>query len=294
LLNDAVRRILVMEKVFVKNSTGVLKKVLLCPPDNIKFQPINVITKGWLDKGQQVNREACLREHAELVQAYKENGVEVVLMEPTEGLTNQTFARDFGACVAEGYILGNFREGIRKGETLEYDKKLKELGIPCVAKCEKGLFEGGDFWFLDDYTLAIGVIARTDMEGIEELQTQLGKLGYSIIPVKCHSDNLHLDMCFNIAAEKIAVVCKEALPDYFIKMLEKREYTLIDVPQEGVFKHYCNIQALGNGKVLSFTNNKIVNEKLKALGLEVITIDLVEILKNGGGPHCMTFPLIRN
>lgn len=283
-----------MENVFVKNSTGVLKKVLLCPPNNIKFQPINVISQSWLDKGYQVDKEACLREHAEFVQAYKENGVEVVLMDPTEGLTNQVFARDFGACLAEGYILGNFRETIRKEETIAYDKKLKELGIPCVAKCKKGLFEGGDFWFLDDYTLAIGVVARTDIEGIEELRPQLRNLGYSIIPVNCPEDNLHLDMCFNIAAERVAVVCKEVLPDYFIKMLEKRKFTLIEVPQEGVFKHYCNIQALGNGKVLSFTNNKIVNQKLKALGLEVITVDLIEILKNGGGPHCMTFPLIRS
>lgn len=282
-----------MDNTYVKNSTGILKKVLLCPPKNIKFQPINVISQSWLNKGHQVDKEACLREHAEFVQAYRENGVEVVVMNPADGLTNQVFARDFGACIAEGYILGNFREDIRKGETLEYDKKLKELGIPCVTKCEKGLFEGGDFWFLDDYTLAIGVVARTNIEGIEELRPQLANLGYSIIPVNCPADNLHLDMCFNIAAERVAVVCKDVLPDYFIRMLEKRKFTLIDVPPEGVFKHYCNIQALGNGKVLSFTNNRIVNEKLKALGLEVITVDLVEILKNGGGPHCMTFPLIR-
>ncbi|WP_206537514.1 arginine deiminase family protein [Listeria aquatica] len=32
---------------------------------------------------------------------------------------------------------------------------------------------------------------------------------------------------------------------------------------------------------------------MKELGLEVIEINLEEILKGGGGPHCMTFPLER-
>lgn len=96
-----------------------------------------------------------------------------------------------------------------------------------------------------------------------------------------------------MSAKKIAVVCKEALPKWFIRMLEKRGFTLINVPQEGVFKHHCNLQNIGNNKVISFKNNVEVNRQMKELGLEVIEINLEEILKGGGGPHCMTFPLER-
>ena len=32
----------------------------------------------------------------------------------------------------------------------------------------------------------------------------------------------------------------------------------------------------------------------KALGLDVVEVDLCQILKAGGGPHCMTFPLKRD
>ena len=32
---------------------------------------------------------------------------------------------------------------------------------------------------------------------------------------------------------------------------------------------------------------------MKALGFELVEVDLVELLKAGGGPHCMTFPIIR-
>jgi N-dimethylarginine dimethylaminohydrolase len=170
---------------------------------------------------------------------------------------------------------------------------MKKLGIPCVARCTAGAFEGGDFWMLDAYTIAHGIIARTDRSGFENVRDQVAELGYTMIGVPCHRQNLHLDMCFNIVADHVAVVCREALPHAFLAMLEKRKFTLVETNQEGVFRHYCNLQCLGNGKVLSFRNNKAVNAQLKALGLQVVELDLSEILKGGGGPHCMTFPLER-
>ena len=33
---------------------------------------------------------------------------------------------------------------------------------------------------------------------------------------------------------------------------------------------------------------------MRALGLETIELDITEILKGGGGLHCMTFPLERH
>ncbi len=282
-----------MSKTYVKDSTSVLKKVLLCPPTYFEFEPINVITEDWLEKGEKANKEACMREHAEFAQAYRENGVEVVMMDPNPNCTYEVFARDFGACVAEGYIMGAFREPCRKPETAEYEAKMKELGVPVVARCTAGAFEGGDFWFLDEYTLAHGVIARTDWDGFENVRRQAHEHGYEMIGVPALRQNLHLDMCFNIVAEKTAVVCKEALPYNFLKMLEKRKFDLIDVPQEGVYRHYCNLQCLGDGRVLTFYNNKKVNEAMSARGIKPICVDLVEILKGGGGPHCMTFPLER-
>jgi len=61
-----------------------------------------------------------------------------------------------------------------------------------------------------------------------------------------------------------------------------------------VVKHHFNIQRLGNVCVLTFAGNTRVNERLKALGLEMITPGIAQILKGGGGPHCTTFPLLRD
>lgn len=282
-----------MKKIWNHSAITPLKKVLLCPPTYHHFEPINVITESWLEKGQVANHQAIMKEHAGLVKAYEDNGVEVVLLEPQPECPYMVYARDFGAAIAEGVVIGKFRHPVRQVEATYYEEKLKELGVPIVARTTAGGFEGGDFWFLDPYTIVHGVIERTDWDGFRNVQYQLEDLGYTMVGIPCEKENLHLDMCFNIVGDKIAVVCKEALPKFFIRMLEKRGFTLINVSQEGVFKHYCNLQNIGNNKVISFTNNKEVNQQMRDLGLTVIEVELAEILKGGGGPHCMTFPLER-
>lgn len=280
--------------MFVKNSTGVLKKVMVCAPQFLQLQPINEISKDWIEKGEtDSNREAALREHAEFVQAYRDNGVEVVEVEPNADEPLMVFARDFGGCVAEGVIMGRFREPCRRKESELYEAELKKQGVPVIARVSAGNFEGGDFWFLDDYTLAIGVVDRTNWQAIENIREQMAKFGYHVIGVECPPENLHLDMCFNIVADRVCLAATEQLPYTFVRMLKKRGFEIIDVPSELVFRHGCNVQALGEGKVMCVKNNTSVNDKMKALGLELVEVDLVELLKAGGGPHCMTFPLIR-
>lgn len=282
-----------MSEVFVKNAVNELKKVLVCSPEYYVFNGINEITKSWMEKGETEHNDQMKQEWDGLIKAYEENGVEVVKMTPDPAMEVQTFARDFGACVAEGAIIGKFRHPVRRVETAAYEAKLKELKVPVIARCNAGCFEGGDFWMIDEYTLAFGMVDRTDKAGVDNLREQLAKFGYTVVGVPCPPENLHLDMCFNIVAEKVCLAATGELPYEFIKMLNKRGFQIIDIPSELVFRHGCNVQALGHGRVMAIKNNKSVNDKMKTLGLDVIEVDLNQILKAGGGPHCMTFPLKR-
>ena len=282
-----------MSEIFVSNATNVLKKVLVCSPKYYVFNGINEITKSWMEKGETEQNDLMVKEWNELIKVYKDNGVEVFEMEPDKSMQVQTFARDFGACVKEGAIIGKFRHPARQVETVAYEAKLKELGVPVIARCNAGCFEGGDFWMIDEHTLAFGMVDRTDEAGVANLRDQLSKFGYTVVGVPCPPANLHLDMVFNIVAEKICIAATRELPYNFIQMLKRRDFTIIDVPSELVFKHGCNVQALGNNKVLAIKNNKSVNDKMREVGVDVIEVDLCQILKAGGGPHCMTFPIQR-
>jgi N-dimethylarginine dimethylaminohydrolase len=280
-----------MEKIFVKNSSGVLKKVLMCRPTFLKAVPINEIARKWKDTS--LNVEKMEKEHRELIKAFKDNGVEVVMVDADPRRGNSVFSRDFGGCIREGYILGRFKESVRFLEREVYEEKMKELNIPKVVECKTGLFEGGDFTFLDDNTLAIGVVERTNEEGIEEIRKALSKYGYRVISVHCDKKYLHLDLCFNLVDENLAVAYREGLPDDFLKILDEKGIETIDILEKCVFNHGCNLQALGDRRVISLKSNSYVNGELRKRGFKVIEVDISEILKAGGGPHCMTFPLSR-
>lgn len=276
--------------MYVKNGTGVLKKVLLSRPSYLKAEPINEIAKKWdLD----LDIEKMEKEHQMLVKAYEENGVEVVYLDADPERPNSVFSRDFGGCVKEGYILGNFKEHIRDKEHIDYEKKMEELGIPAIVKCKKGLFEGGDFAFLNENTIALGLVARTNQEGYKEIKEGLAKYGYEVIPVPCKEAYLHLDMLFNLVDDHLAVAYKKGLPKEFVQKLDELGIEIIEVEEASIFLHGCNLQALGDKRVLSLKQNTYVNEELRKRGMKVIELDITEILKAGGGPHCMTFPLER-
>ena len=281
------------ENIFVSNATNVLKEVVVCSPKFYVFNAINEITKSWMEKGETEQNERMVAEWQTLVDAYKANEVIVHEVDAYKELEVQTFARDFGAMVKEGAIIGKFRHPARQKETEVDEEKLKELGVPIIARVNAGCFEGGDFWMIDEHTLAFGLVDRTDQAGVDNLREQLAKYGYTVVGVPVPPANLHLDMVFNIVAEKICIAATEQLPYNFIQMLKRRNFKIIDVPSELVFKHGCNVQALGNGKVLGIENNKSVNEAMEAEGLKVIKLPLEQILKAGGGPHCMTYPVRR-
>ena len=277
--------------MFVRNGTGVLKKVMVSRPSYLKPAPINEIAKKWKDTIMDV--ELMEREHKLFTDAYRSEGVEVVYLDADPERPNSVFARDFGGCVKEGYILGNFKLDMRYKEHADYEKRMEELGIPCIARVEHGLFEGGDFMFINETTIAIGMADRSNAKGVEEIRKQLEPLGYRIIPVPLNPAYLHLDMCFNLVDENLAVAYAKGLPEEFRKNLKELDIELVEVEEEAIFLHGCNLQALGDHRVLSLARNTIVNRQLRDRGMRVIELPITEILKAGGGPHCMTFPLIR-
>lgn len=278
-------------RMFVKNSSATMHKVLMSSPTYLQAVPINEIAKKWSDTC--LDQDKMEKEYLEMVAAYVKNGVIVEQLEACENRPNAVFSRDFGGCIREGYILGRFKEPIRYKERIAYEDKMAELGIPKVAEVKEGFFEGGDFTFITDDLLAIGLIARSNRKGIEEIQEAIGPLGYKVIGVPCHKKYLHLDLCFNLVAEDLAVVFKEGLPDDFLALLKEKQIETIEVNEESVFKHGCNLQSIGNQRVISLKQNSAVNEALDKRGIKVTEVDITEILKAGGGPHCMTFPLSR-
>lgn len=276
--------------MFVKNSTGKLKQILMSYPQYLSIEPINVISKHFKD--HQLDKKKIDEEFNLLVQTYQNLGIEVFFLPPSETYPDSVFARDFGACLKDGYILGRFKHEYRKNERKAYEKKMQDLNIPQLFKVHEGYFEGGDFFFLDDKTIVIGLLERTNQIGYQEIKEHF-KNQYEVLFVEANPEFLHLDMCFNLIDDHLALICKEAFDISFLQELQKRKIELIEISKEDIFQHGLNVQALGDKKVLALKKNHDINLQIKQKGYEVIELDITEILKCGGGIHCMTFPLKR-
>ena len=279
------------DQVFVKNGTGRLKRVLMSPPSYLEARPINEIANQYV--GIPFDKKKMAAEYASLKKIYRGEGIQIEELPADPERPNCVFARDFGGCIREGYILGRYAIAIRKKETGDYKAKLEELGVPLVCQVQEGHFEGGDFIFLDEHTLAVGMVARTDRKGIEEIRDAVTPLGYEVIAVPADSRYLHVDLLFNLIDDHLALAYRPGLPEEFLREVEKRDIEMIDVPDTYIMHLGSNVQAIGDKKVVALASNHAVNRLMEKHGMTVLEADITEICKSGGGPHCMTFPLSR-
>lgn len=277
--------------MFVKNGAEKLTKVLMSAPSFLEARPINKIASRYV--GIPFDKAIMKREYEELQSVYRRQGIDIEELSADTERPNSVFARDFGACIKEGYILGRYAVPIREKETVDYSQKMKDLGIPLICQVREGHFEGGDFIFLDEHTLAIGMVARSDAMGIEEIRMAVEPLGYRVIPVPADPVYLHVDLLFNLVDEHLALVYQPALPAEFLQEVRRRDIEMIDVPADYVMKLGSNVQALGDRTVVALASNHPVNRLMEKRGMTVIEVNISEICKSGGGPHCMTFPLCR-
>jgi len=279
--------------MFVSNEYGKIKKVLFSKPLYFRILPINETTKRILDSGNLPDVKEAIQEHQTFVDVFRNAGAEVILFEPDERYPYQVFTRDIGVSTPKGIVLGRYKIPERQGEEIIAENVLLEHGIPIFRHLTRGTIEGGDFMYLDQNTLAIGYGGRSSREGVGALEEIAGLLDLEIIPVPFHADFVHLDMVGNIIGEKVAVVCREVLPHFFVEILKERRFEFIEISVKDVSFLAGNVVALDQKTIISDKDNTRVNQQLKALGFEVIQLKLTELLKAGGGPHCMTFPIER-
>lgn len=276
-----------------RNEYGPLKRIMVCPPDHLNISsPINVIAARHND-GQGIDVAGTREEHDLFVRCLEENGIEVLKPQTYERFSYQINVRDLGVASPKGIIWGRLLRPERWGEHRPAENLLEKMGLPVFHKMDRGLFEGGDFMFLDEKTAAVGLGARTDKLGFRVLETLLYDADLELIPVNFPEEFLHLDMICNVIADRVALIYPEAVPVAFLRRLRQKKFALIEVSQEEVFQHSCNLLNLGREKIISHPGAARVNELLTSLGLEIEALPLQEVLKSGGGPRCMSLPLQR-
>jgi N-dimethylarginine dimethylaminohydrolase len=273
---------------------GLLHDVLLCPPDNFRWRETSVISKATLASGRSYEPETAAAQHAEMVDAYRQAGVEVHFLEADEHLPYQVFARDSSVATPEGAVVTQPAQWWRRGEYAPVIRFYQGSDIPIRGMITAGTLEGGDVIIVEPGKLLIGNgEERTQQQAARQLGGWFERLGWEvrIEPIPGHF--VHIDVLVSILAPKLAAVCTEAASGGLVAWLRDAGFEILDVSLADAFGLGVNAISLGSDRVISTRRSEGLNEQLRAHGLTVLDPDLEMFTLGGGGAHCLAQPLRR-
>ena len=211
------------------------------------------------------------------------------------------YCRDASIATSKGMIICNMGKEGRRNEPIAQQKAYEAQGIPLLGVITApGTIEGGDVAWLDSKTLAVGHTYRTNEEGIKQVKALLNPLGVEVITVpmphyRGPADVFHLMSVLSPVDNNLAVVYSPLIPIVFRNELIARGYELVEVPESEFDSMGCNVLALAPRKCLMVKGNPITKSRLEAAGCKVIEYEGAEIsVKGGGGPTCLTRPILRS
>jgi N-dimethylarginine dimethylaminohydrolase len=211
------------------------------------------------------------------------------------------YTRDASICSPRGMILARMGKPLREGEPAAQAEAFTTWGIPVAGAIHSpGRLEGGDVVWLDDRIVAVGRGYRTNAAGIAQLATILGDAIDELIEVplphwRGPNDVFHLMSVISPVDRRLAVVFAPLLPVPFRERLADLGFTLVEVPDEEFGSMGANVLAIAPGRSVALDGNPRTRDRLERAGAEVWVYGGAEIsLKGGGGPTCLTRPVLRD
>ena len=278
----------------VTSETGRLTDVLVCAPDHYRWLPTNAMARRTLAAGGEADLQGVQAQHRELVAALEQGGARVHHLPPEPHLPYMAYTRDSVVVTHRGPVLCQLERPQRRGEYAPLIDWHAARGSDFWHKSSAGTLEGGDVHILRPGLAVIGASGgRTDLAGAGQLAGWLFGDGWEVRVEPFDEHFLHLDVLFCMAAPDLAVACLDVLDAGFVAWLRDRGIRCIPVPYRDTMQLGCNILSLRDGCVISAAESRGLNAALRAEGLTVLDPALSLFTAGGGGPHCLTCPLVR-
>jgi N-dimethylarginine dimethylaminohydrolase len=258
------------------------------------WEALNYLGKPIIDK--------AFEEYESFEKILKDNGAEIFYFPKDDSVNmDSIYCRDASIATSKGMIICNMGKEGRRNEPIAQQKAYEAQGILVLGVITApGTIEGGDVAWLDSKTLAVGHTYRTNEEGIKQVKALLNPLGVEVITVpmphyRGPADVFHLMSVLSPVDNNLAVVYSPLIPIVFRNELIARGYELVEVPESEFDSMGCNVLALAPRKCLMVKGNPITKSRLEAAGCKVIEYEGAEIsVKGGGGPTCLTRPILRS
>jgi N-dimethylarginine dimethylaminohydrolase len=277
----------------IRSMVGVLRRVAVRPPSPRGDYAV----AHW---AQPLDIDLLQEQHARFVALLERLGCFVEILEPIDNMPDACFVYDPAFVVPNGVIELRGAKVVRRGEPPLLASNLGDIGVPVVGRLvAPATADGGDMFWLDENTLAIGRTYRTNQAAVEQIRAILEPQGVTVErfdmphdlgPAYC----LHLMSVVSPVRADLAVVYERLAPVALLQALAVRGIECINVPDEDYASLGCNVLAVAPGVVVLAQGNDATAKALRDHGVEVHMYDASEINKGEGGPTCLTRPILRD
>jgi len=279
---------------------ATLRRVLVCSPQAAGWDT-PAQSSHWRELGflHAPDFDTAQVQHQELCRQLKAAGAEIVELPASAELSlDAVYAHDPSFTTDGGMVILHPGKPNRVVEAKIHKKSCHDFGISVLGEVKSpAVAEAGDIVWLASRTLLVGCGYRTNAGGIFQLRVLLegveviaAPLPYSLGPSAC----LHLMSLMSLLDEHTVLVDLPWLAVETVELLKARHFRFLEIDASERDTLACNVLALGEKRLLALEENRWTNDRLRAAGFEVLTFPGSELCINGGGgPTCLTRPLLR-
>ncbi len=224
---------------------------------------------------QPIDIKRAIDQHRAYEQLLSELGVRVVQLVAEPDLPDAVFVEDPAVVVDEVAVISRMGAISRRPEAKSLAAMLS-LYRPLEFLTEPATLDGGDVMRIGR-TLYVGVSARTNREGIEQLTNLLGRYDYEVKPVEVRGC-LHFKSACSCVGNDTVLVNRS-----WIGSEPLHRFELIDVPDE---ESAAANALLVNDVVILPASFPKTRALLERRGFRVRSIDMSELQKAEAGVTC--------
>jgi N-dimethylarginine dimethylaminohydrolase len=255
----------------------------------------------WEAAGWRVPDPGLLEtQHDAFVELLTQLGAEVEVAGALAEQVDAVYQHDPVIMSGRGGIPLNMAKPVRQKEPRHVAEELTRLEIPIVGTLDGDAYaDGGDRFWIDDHTIALGLGYRTNRKGAQRLQELLQPEGVHVETYDMPHDQgpgfvLHLQSFLSAVTEDLYVVYEPLAPVRLLQDLRERGIGWVAIDHDSYLAMGCNILAVKPGVVVMVDQAPKVRAELERRGVEVHVYDGSDLsLKGDGGPTCLTAPLLR-
>lgn len=233
------------------------------------------ITSASLGKPDYQN---ALLQHQQYIDALEQCGLEVTVLPADNDYPDSCFVEDTALCTPTCAIITNPGAVSRQGEVIDMAKHIPHFFNAVETIDAPGTVEAGDIMMVGKHYY-IGLSARTNQAGAEQMINHLVKHGYSGSIVTL-TEVLHLKTGLGYLENNKLLACGE-----FLTKPEFQQYDLLTVDSD---ESYAANSVWVNDTVLVPMGYPKTLQLIKDQGYKTLCVDVSEYRKVDGGLSCLS------